>query len=220
MAIPVSKKYYEYLKSKNLDVPPTYESFQKTLSNQESARKYFSYLQSKKSQGIDVPESFESFYKTLSLKGAQPEDGAASGQESNAPQGQQPQPSAPSFGQGIVDRMKQSQIQVPLKTDLQKKQEIKRPFEDITYKKEELPSETTQALVPEQTSFEISQANKAQSQIRQGKLPSNPKYVNEQVVQEVEDIRKEKGMPTLEESARRTMRRAELSDAISPLRMS
>lgn len=63
-------KYYEYLKSKGLDVPSNYESFQNTLNDRDQASKYFSYLQSKKNQdpSLDVPPSFDSFYNTLKKK--------------------------------------------------------------------------------------------------------------------------------------------------------
>ena len=81
-------KYYEYLKSKGLDVPPTYESFQNTLNDPNQASKYYKYLQSKKSQdsSLDLPPNFDSFYNTLKKKdqseigsqATQPTDGSES----------------------------------------------------------------------------------------------------------------------------------------------
>jgi hypothetical protein len=63
------EKYYNYLKSKKVDVPPTYESFSKTLEDKASAEKYFGYLKTKK---VDVPDSFDSFSKTFNLGEKQP----------------------------------------------------------------------------------------------------------------------------------------------------
>jgi hypothetical protein len=81
-------KYYEYLKSKGLDVPSNYESFENTLNNRDQASKYFAYLQSKKNQdpSLDVPPNFDSFYNTLKKKdqsgigsqATQPGDGSES----------------------------------------------------------------------------------------------------------------------------------------------
>ncbi len=59
------EKYYNYLKSKGADVPPTYDSFHSTLQNEESAKKYYDYV---KSKGYDAPPTFESFSNTLGLK--------------------------------------------------------------------------------------------------------------------------------------------------------
>jgi hypothetical protein len=57
-------KYYNYLKANGADVPPTYDSFQKTLSDQASAQKYYTYL---KSNNFDAPPTYDSFQRTLGL---------------------------------------------------------------------------------------------------------------------------------------------------------
>lgn len=60
-----SKKYYEYLKSKGVDVAPTFESFTNTLQDDNKRKKYYEYLQTK---DIDLAPSFESFTNTLVVK--------------------------------------------------------------------------------------------------------------------------------------------------------
>jgi hypothetical protein len=59
------KKYYEYLKGANADVPPDFDSFATTLSDEKQAKTYFDYLKSNK---FDAPETFDSFSETLGLK--------------------------------------------------------------------------------------------------------------------------------------------------------
>ena len=59
------QKYYEYLKGAKADVPPTFDSFQKTLSNEDDAKKYYGYLKANK---FDAPDTYESFSNTLGLK--------------------------------------------------------------------------------------------------------------------------------------------------------
>jgi CHASE3 domain sensor protein len=59
------KKYYTYLQSVNADVPDTFESFAKTLSDEKSAKQYYDYL---KSNNFDAPDTYESFSSTLGLK--------------------------------------------------------------------------------------------------------------------------------------------------------
>jgi hypothetical protein len=59
------QKYYDYLKGAKADVPPTFDSFQKTLSDEKSAKQYYDYLRSNK---FDAPDTYESFSKTLGLK--------------------------------------------------------------------------------------------------------------------------------------------------------
>ncbi len=59
------QKYYEYLKGKGADVPPTLESFRNTLSDETSGKQYHQYL---KSKGFDAPDTYESFASTFGLK--------------------------------------------------------------------------------------------------------------------------------------------------------
>ena len=59
------QKYYTYLKGAKADVPDTFDSFQKTLSNDADAKKYYDYLKTNK---FDAPDSYESFSNTLGLK--------------------------------------------------------------------------------------------------------------------------------------------------------
>ena len=65
-----SKKYYEYLSSKGVDVPPTYESFERTLQDDDSRKKYYEYLQTK---DVDIAPTYESFSSTLVKKKVQAE---------------------------------------------------------------------------------------------------------------------------------------------------
>ncbi|MBK5202184.1 MAG: hypothetical protein JJE45_00480 [Prolixibacteraceae bacterium] len=59
------QKYYTYLKGAKADIPSTYESFQKTLSDEASAKQYYDYLKNNK---FDAPDTYESFSETLGLK--------------------------------------------------------------------------------------------------------------------------------------------------------
>jgi hypothetical protein len=59
------QQYYNYLKGAKADVPSTYESFEKTLSDENSARQYYQYLKDNK---FDAPDSYESFANTLNIK--------------------------------------------------------------------------------------------------------------------------------------------------------
>ena len=58
-------QYYDYLKKAGADVPPTFESFKSTLSDEPSAKQYYDYLKSNK---FDAPDTFDSFANTLGLK--------------------------------------------------------------------------------------------------------------------------------------------------------
>lgn len=60
------KQYYEYLKKEGADVPPSYESFERTLKNPESSKKYYQYLSDNK---YDVAPTYESFSSTFKLNG-------------------------------------------------------------------------------------------------------------------------------------------------------
>lgn len=60
-----AKKYYEYLKGKNVDLPPTFESFQSTLQDDDKRQKYYEYLSTK---DVDLPPTFDSFSNTLVVK--------------------------------------------------------------------------------------------------------------------------------------------------------
>jgi len=215
MAVPANVKYYEYLKSKKLDVPPTYDSFQKTLSDKEKAMKYYSYLSSKKSQGmdVDIPASFDSFYNTLNPKGASSEVGAASGEDLNAPQ----QPSAPSFTG--AKGMKPRGIQPALKQEAEKPRPTK-PYQDIMPKMEEAPSETTQAAVPAPISFAEQEQEKANESIRRGYLPSNPAIVNDRVISEVEKVREEEGMEPIEDVLSRRVALNQIDDVMETFGLS
>src|SRR5580700_1707252 len=58
------EKYYNYLKSAGADVPPSLDSFKKTLSNDSTAQKYYSYLRQNK---FDTPPTYGSFARTLGI---------------------------------------------------------------------------------------------------------------------------------------------------------
>lgn len=63
------EKYYNYLKGAQADVPDTFDSFQKTLSDETTAKQYYDYL---KSSGFDAPDTFDSFSRTFELKKKSP----------------------------------------------------------------------------------------------------------------------------------------------------
>lgn len=73
------KKYYDYLKISNADVPDNYESFAETLSDEAQAKTYFDYLKANK---FDTPDTYESFAETFNLqkKKASPLELATTGQ--------------------------------------------------------------------------------------------------------------------------------------------
>ena len=77
-------QYYDYLKKAGADVPPTFESFKSTLSDEPSAKQYYDYLKSNK---FDAPDTFDSFANTLGLKKKEPSVPSApvSGQPSSVP---------------------------------------------------------------------------------------------------------------------------------------
>ena len=58
-------QYYDYLKNNGADVAPSLESFQKTLSDEKSAKQYYDYLRNNK---FDTPDTFDSFVNTFGLK--------------------------------------------------------------------------------------------------------------------------------------------------------
>lgn len=59
------KQYFEYLQKAGADVPPSFDSFKSTLSNEKDAQTYFNYLKANK---FDTPETFDSFYNTFGFK--------------------------------------------------------------------------------------------------------------------------------------------------------
>jgi len=67
-----TKQYYDYLKRRGMDVPPTYESFKSTLSDKAAAEQYYGYLQTSKQKApdLDIAPDFDSFYTTLSQDSA------------------------------------------------------------------------------------------------------------------------------------------------------
>jgi hypothetical protein len=84
------------------------------------------------------------------------------GQPSAPPVGQPTQPSAPSFGQKVVtDALVSGQ---PVMKGVQKKPVEKKPYQDITYKREELPSETTQ--MPETPVVKAAKKDFKQTQLK------------------------------------------------------
>ena len=59
------EKYYQYLKGAKADVPPTFESFKTTLSDDKTSRQYYQYLRDNK---FDTPDNYDSFSNTFGLK--------------------------------------------------------------------------------------------------------------------------------------------------------
>jgi hypothetical protein len=59
------KQYFEYLQKAGADVPPSFDSFKSTLSDEKEAQTYFNYLKTNK---FDTPDTFDSFYSTFGFK--------------------------------------------------------------------------------------------------------------------------------------------------------
>lgn len=96
----------------------------------------------------------------------------ATTQEQELPVQQPTKPSAPSFGQKVVGEALTQEVQVPLRGQ-QKAPVQKKPYQDITYKREELPSETTQ--MPETPVVKAAKKDFKESQIKpQVQLKSTP----------------------------------------------
>ena len=117
----------------------------------------------------DLRQFRDAFISQLKKKGGtQP----VSGQ----PAPQPGQPSAPSFGQKVVtDAFVSGQ---PVMKGVQKKHVEKKPYQDITYKREELPSETTQ--MPETPVVKAAKKDFKQTQLKpQVQLKSTPEELEE-----------------------------------------
>jgi hypothetical protein len=86
--------------------------------------------------------------------------------------GQPAKPSTPSFGQKVVSETLTQEVQIPLRGQ-QKAPVQKKPYQDITYKREQLPSETTQ--MPETPVIKAAKQDFKQTQIKpQVQLKSTP----------------------------------------------
>ena len=93
-------------------------------------------------------------------------------QDSNEPVQQPGKPSAPSFGQKVVGEALTQEVQIPLRGQ-QKAPVQKKPYQDITYKREQLPSETTQ--MPETPVVKAAKKDFKENQIKpQVQLKSTP----------------------------------------------
>lgn len=62
---PELKKYYSYLKQNGADVPPDYNSFERTLKDVNASKQYYDYL---KKEGFDAPDNYDAFASTFGLK--------------------------------------------------------------------------------------------------------------------------------------------------------
>ena len=60
------KQFYEYLSSKEIKVPNTYEEFQSSMQDSATASQFHSFV---KSKGITVPESVDEFSSVFSIDG-------------------------------------------------------------------------------------------------------------------------------------------------------
>lgn len=82
------EQYYSYLKNAGADVPPSFESFRTTLSDEKSASQYYTYL---RQNNFDAPDTFESFANTIGLKKKEVSQPPVSGQPSSVPSPSQSQ---------------------------------------------------------------------------------------------------------------------------------
>lgn len=74
--------YYNYLKKAGADIPPTLDSFKKTLSDDKTAQQYYGYL---KANHFDAPPNYGSFARTLGIKQAPPAEPIPEHQISHTP---------------------------------------------------------------------------------------------------------------------------------------
>ena len=96
-------------------------------------------------------------------------------------------PSAPSFGQKVVDEAITQEVQIPLRGQ-QKAPVQKKPYQDITYKREQLPSETTQ--MPETPVVKAAKKDFKENQIKpQVQLKSTPEEL-EAIEKKTENVDK------------------------------
>ena len=109
---------------------------------------------------------------------------------SGSPQGQPTKPSAPSFGQKVMTETLVSgePVMKGVKKEPQKKQQ------DITFRREEMPSETTQAQIPQP----IKVAKEVEKKAEQGKFVQSP----------VATVSKEKGTDFTSEEAIKNVNKA------------
>lgn len=109
-------QYYEYLKGAGADVPPTVESFEKTLRNEANAKTYYTYL---RDNGFDAPDTYESFRNTL--LGVKKKEPSVTGTTVTSPsESQLPSGEGKTGGEAIAGTRRRGQRTPPKKTFLGK----------------------------------------------------------------------------------------------------
>jgi hypothetical protein len=199
---PYSQKIYGIMKQLYGDkFTHTPESFEQKL-NSDTAYVNKVYGIMREAYGNQFTHTSQSFADKLKKKGV-------TTQGSGQPVQQPGKPSAPSFGQKVVSEATTQEIQIPLKGK-QKPPVEKRPYQDIYYKPEEMPSETVQATARgySRTIPDVEQENKnVELQISKGEIPKPPKnpvlkeiWNQDEIDQRVNEKRKELGIKkTVEE---------------------
>lgn len=154
-------------------------SFVKAYSNPQKSAQIHQFMVENKLTDLDANAFYSAYFDPSKKKGGtQPASGA--------PQGQPTKPSAPSFGQKVVGEALTQEVQIPLKGQ-QKAPVQKKPYQDITYRREEMPSETTQAQIPQP----IRTVKEVEKKAEQGKFIQSP----------VASVSKEKGTDWTSEEA-------------------
>jgi hypothetical protein len=117
----------------------------------------------------DLRQFRDAFISELKKKGGgQPDSGA--------PAAQPTKPSAPSFGQKVINEALVSGE--PVMKGVKKQPTEKKPYQDITYRREEMPSETTQ--MPETPIIKAAKKDFKQTVVKpQVKLSSTPEQLEE-----------------------------------------
>lgn len=174
-----------------------YDEFKSLMANNNSRKVFFE--NSNKELGFKDYNEFESILGVKKKDGTQ----AASGQ----PVQQPGQPSAPSFGQKVVtDALVSGQpVMKGVKKEPQKKEQ------DITFRRPELPSETTQAQVPQMAKT----IKSVEEKVQEGKFVQSPvtkiseekgtdwtseetiKKVNQKAFEKSQQVLQEKGVNLL-----------------------
>lgn len=170
---PYSQKIYGIMKQLYGDkFTHTPESFEQKL-NSDTAYVNKVYGIMREAYGNQFTHTPQSFADKLKKKGV-------TTQGSGQPVQQPGKPSAPSFGQKVVNEALTQEVQVPLKGQ-QKAPVQKKPYQDIYYKPEALPSETTQTV-----ETPVIKAAKQDFKQTQVKPPVKPP-VTEQGIKELEE---------------------------------
>ena len=161
-----SNPIYKFMKENNLTQMDE-ASFIKAYSDPQKSAEIHKFMVDNKLTNLDA-NAFHSAYFDTSKKKVST--------DSSEPAGQPGKPSAPSFGQKVINEALVSGN--PVMKGVKKQPTEKKPYQDITYRREEMPSETTQ--MPETPIIKAAKKDFKQTVVKpQVKLPSTPEELEE-----------------------------------------